>query len=186
RGRMRPGEMVRIALLAVAIGAVTLNAQIPSASYASRRAAAIGRIGSDLLIVPARGSFLADDQLGFVQASDFQYLTGLDELIGAVLVLDGTAKTSTLFVAPRNPLLTRGLVAADADTARRLQLSAIQAVDAFEPWLRQRFARGPTNVLVAPTDARNPVKKPLRIAGNVCSWRARLIQLGDTSHPAEM
>jgi Xaa-Pro aminopeptidase len=175
---MRPGEIARIALLAAAIGAVSVNAQIPAASYTARRAAAIARIGSDILIVPARGSFLADDQLGFVQAPDFQYLTGLDELIGAVLVLDGAAATSTLFVAPRSPLLTRGIVAPDADSARRLQLSSVQAVDALEPWLRERFARGPTKVLVAPTDARNPVKTPLPMAGSVLRWQAWLTPLG--------
>jgi hypothetical protein len=48
----------------------------------------MARIGGGVLIVPARASFLADDQLGYVQAPDFQYLTGLDELVGAVLVLD--------------------------------------------------------------------------------------------------
>ena len=55
----------------------------------------MARIGSGVLIVPARASFLADDQLGYVQAADFQHLTGLDELVGAVLVLDGATSTAT-------------------------------------------------------------------------------------------
>src|SRR5512144_172100 len=96
-----------LGLIAVALAATTASAQIPASAYLARRAAAMTAIGGDLLIVPARASFLADDQLGFVQAADFQYLTGLDEVIGAVLVLDGASATSTLFVAPRNPLLTR-------------------------------------------------------------------------------
>src|SRR5438046_1367916 len=127
---MRPGELAAVGLLA--IGAFSVNAQIPASAYPARRAAAMTRIGGAVLVVPARASFLSDDQLGFVQAPDFQYLTGLDELIGAVLVLDGEARTSTLFVAPRNRLLTRGVVAPDADSARRLQLSNVQPVEALE------------------------------------------------------
>jgi Xaa-Pro aminopeptidase len=138
----------------------------------------MARIGGAVLVVPARASFLSDDQLGFVQAPDFQYLTGLDELIGAVLVLDGEARVSTLFVAPPNRLLTRGVVAPDADSARRLQLSTVQTMDALEPWLRQRFAHGPTSVFVAPTDARSAVNAPLPMAGSVLRWQAWLSSLG--------
>jgi Xaa-Pro aminopeptidase len=137
-------------------------------------------ISGDMLIVPARASFLADDQLGFVQAADFQYLTGLDELVGAVLVLDGAASTATLFVGPRNPLLTRGVITPDSESARRLQLSGVQPVETLEPWLRQRFARTASTVYVAPTDARSPVAAPLPMAGSVARWQAWLTSLGAT------
>jgi hypothetical protein len=135
---VRPAAVI---LLAAALGATVARAQIPASAYPVRRAAAMARIAGDVLIVPARASFLADDQLGFVQAADFQYLTGLDELVGAVLVLDGASSTSRLFVAPRNPLLTRGVILPGPESARRLQLSVVEPVDALEPWLRQRFAR---------------------------------------------
>src|SRR5262245_49071739 len=136
--RVRP---VIVGVLAVALGTMLARAQIPASAYPARRAAAIARIGGDVVIVPAPGSFLADDQLGFVQAADFQYLTGLEDLVGAVLVLDGAASTSTVFVAPRNPLLTRGVLAPGAESARRLHVSDVKPIDALEPWLRQRFAR---------------------------------------------
>src|SRR5439155_2719353 len=111
RGRHAHGvRRAIVALLAVTLGTTTARAQIPASAYPARRTQAMARIGGDVLIVPARGSFLADDQLGFVQAADFQYLTGLEELVGAVLVLDGATSTAMLFVAPRNPLLTRGVV----------------------------------------------------------------------------
>ncbi|HEX7137266.1 MAG TPA: aminopeptidase P N-terminal domain-containing protein, partial [Vicinamibacterales bacterium] len=93
---------------------------------------------------PARASFSADDQPGFVQAADFQYLTGLEEPVGAVLVLDGAASSSTLFVQPRNPLLTRRAIAPDSVSARDLQVSEVRNVDALEPWLRQRLSRSST------------------------------------------
>ena len=168
-------------VLAIALGVSLTRAQIPTSAYPARRAAAMQRIAGDVLIVPARGSFLADDQLGFVQAADFQYLTGLEELVGAVLVLDGAASTSTLFVAPRNPLLTRGIIAADAASARRLQLSDVKSVDALEPWLRRRFARGGVKAYVAPTDARAAETAPLPMAGSVTRWQAWLTSLGAAS-----
>jgi Xaa-Pro aminopeptidase len=140
----------------------------------------MARTGSDVLIVPSRASFLADDQLGYVQAADFQYLTGLDELVGAVLVLDGASSTSTLFVGPRNPVLTRGVITPDAESARRLGLSGVEPVDALEPWLRQRFARPDTTAYVAPTDARGAVAAPLPMARSVVRWQSWLTSLGAT------
>jgi Xaa-Pro aminopeptidase len=174
--------MFRIAsgpgFLAVALLATIATAQIPASAYPARRTAALSAIRGDLLIVPARASFLADDQLGFVQTADFQYLTGLDELVGAVLVLDGSTSTATLFVQPRNPLLTRGNMAADVESARRLQLSAILPVDRLESWLRQHLARVRSTVYVAPTDVRGPVTAPLPMAGSVVRWQAWLGSLG--------
>ena len=98
-------------------------------------------------------------------------------MVGAVLVLDGAASTSTLFVPPLNPLLTRGILP-DEESARRLQLSAVQPVDALEPWLRRRFAGAPATAYVAPTDARGAVAAPLPIAGSVARWQAWLTSLG--------
>ncbi|HEY2150334.1 MAG TPA: aminopeptidase P N-terminal domain-containing protein [Vicinamibacterales bacterium] len=167
-----------IGILAIAFAATTANAQIPASAYPARRAAALSAIAGDLLIVPARASFLADDQLGFVQAGDFQYLTGLDELVGAVLVLDGSASTSTLFVQPRNPLLTRGEMSPDAASARRLQLTGILPIDGLEPWLRQRLGRSRSTVYVASTDVRGPVTAPLPMAGTVARWQSWLTSLG--------
>jgi Xaa-Pro aminopeptidase len=173
-------SMIRrpLVALSIAVAAVAAHAQIPSSAYQSRRAAALARLGRDVLIAPARGSFLADDQLGFVQAADFQYLTGLDDLVGAVLVLDGAAPASMLFVAAPNPLLTRGVLAPGADSARRLQLSSVQPIDALEGWLRQRFAGGGATAYVAPTDPRGAVAAPLPMAGSVARWQAWLVSLG--------
>jgi Xaa-Pro aminopeptidase len=167
-------------LTALLLVAGSVAAQIPASAYPARRSAALAALRGNLLIVPARGSFLADDQLGFVQTADFQYLTGLGELVGAVLVLDGSTSASTLFVQPRNPLLTRGNLAPDAASARRLQLSAVEPIDRLEPWLKQRLAHGLT-AYVASTDVRGPVAAPLPMAGSVARWQAWLASLGGTS-----
>ena len=171
-------KRIGVGVLASVLVVAAAAAQIPASAYPGRRAAALSAIAGDLLIVPARASFLADDQLGFVQTADFQYLTGLDELVGAVLVLDGSASTSTLFVQPRNPLLTRGEITTDAESAHRLQLSGILPVDRLEPWLRQRFGRARSTVYVAATDVRGPVAAPLPMAGSVARWQAWLTSLG--------
>ena len=136
-------------------------------------------VAGNLLIVPARASFLADDQLGFTQAADFQYLTGLDEVVGAVLVLDGATSTSTLFVAPRNPLASLGTIVPGAESASRLQFSSVEAVDTLEAWLRRRFDRTPSSTAyVAPTDVRGAVAAPLPMAGSVVRWQGWLTSLG--------
>jgi Xaa-Pro aminopeptidase len=166
------------ALTAGVLASTTASAQIPSSAYPARRAAALAAIGGDLLVVPARASFLADDQLGFTQTADFQYLTGLDDVVGAVLVLDGATSTSTLFVGPRNPLVSRGTIVPGAESAARLQLSSVEAVPTLEAWLRQRFARTPSTAYVAPTDVRGAVEAPLPIASSVLRWQAWLTSLG--------
>src|SRR5262245_44055518 len=136
---------IRILIACLFGSAAAVSAQIPSSSYPARRAAALSRIGTDLLIVPARASFLADDPLGFVQAADFQYLTGLDQTVGGVLVLDGARSTSTLFVQPSNPLVTVDAIVPGAESARQLQVADVQAVEGLETWLRRRFAQAKTS-----------------------------------------
>jgi Xaa-Pro aminopeptidase len=165
-------------MAATALTAAALHAEIPQSAYPSRRAALLTRLGSDVLIVPARSSFQEDDQLGFRQTPSFQYLTGLESLVGAVLVIDGAGSTSTLYVAPKNPLWTKGIVTAGAESARALQLFDVRPVADLEPWLRARFSRAPTTVLVAPTDARSPVPAPLPMAASVARWDAWLATLG--------
>ena len=167
-----------LVLLVMCAPCGALPAQIPASAYPARRAAALARIGGDLLIVPARASFLADDQMGFVQAADFQYLTGLEEQVGAVLVLDGKAATSTLFVGRPSALIRRGVLAPGDRSAGALQLAGVLPVDSLEPWLRRRLASAPTAAFVAPTDARGAVALPLPMASSVTRWQSYLTTLG--------
>ena len=174
---------VRRALAAVLSAAIactvsTLRAQIPESAYPARRAAVLAKLGKDLLIVPARASFLADDQMGFVQAPDFQYLTGLAEQVGAVLVLDGTDASVTLFVPRPSPLVSLGIIAPTAASARTLRIDAVLPVDSLEPRLARRFAAAPTTVSIAGVDARGAVATPLPMANSVVRWRAWVKALG--------
>ena len=166
------------AVLAFFCAAPLGNAQPRPSVYTNRRAAAVRRLTGEVLIVPSRSSFLADDQLGFVQTPDFYYLTGLDDIIGAILVVDGGASTSTLYVSPPNPLLTRGQIAPGQESAARLNLSAVEPIASLESSLRTRFGRARTTAYVAPTDARTAVAAPLPVADTVSRWRAWLGGIG--------
>ena len=170
-------RLTRATLLA-AVLALPAAAQVPTTAYATRRALALARAGDDVIVVPSRASFLADDQMGFVQAADFQYLTGLDDQVGDVLVLDGRAHSATLFVARPSPLITRGVLAPGPATAARIGMTAVLAVDSLEAWLRRRFAMAPTLAHIAPVDARGALATPLPMASSVVRWQAWLASLG--------
>ncbi|MEO8448595.1 MAG: aminopeptidase P N-terminal domain-containing protein [Gemmatimonadota bacterium] len=159
-------------------GAQQAPGGMPASAYAARRAAALDRLGSDLLIVPSRASFLADDQLGYVQAPDFQYLTGLDHLVGAVLVLDGGSKASVLFTARPARLVNRWIVSPGAESARQLGMTEVLSVDSLSGWLARRFRRPPARVYVSSVDTRGAVETPIPMAGTVERWRHFLAPMG--------
>lgn len=175
----------RLAVSLVALGAAfavhppALGGQASArpGPYVARRAAALERLGPRLLVVPSREAFKFDDQALFLQAANFQYLTGQAELVGAVLVLDGRATTSTLFLAPANPAITRPQPGPGADSARLLGLDAVIPIANLDDWLRQRLATT-TGVLVLGTDARGTTAAPSPMANTVGRWRPYLAGLG--------
>ena len=164
----------------LAASAVSAAGQIPDAAYSARRANALAWLGSDVLVVPARGSFLADDQLGFMQAPDFQYLTGLSEQVGAVLLLDGSDTSVSLFVPRPSPLVSLGIIAPTAESAQRLRINAVLPIDSLEPRLRRRFAAAPTTAFIGTSDSRGAVATPLPMANSGLRWRAWVRTLGAT------
>ena len=145
--------------------------------HAARRSAAMSRLDRRLLIVPSRSSFMADDQAGFQQATDFQYLSGWSDLVGAVLVLDGRANDITLFVPRPNPLISHAVPEATLQGARTVGVDAVQPIDSLEPWLSQRLPQV-SGVLVAPTDVRGAIQTPPPMASTVLRWKTYLTTLG--------
>lgn len=177
---MRVGRRLSRIAVFVVLGLAGVLAQgIPPAAYAARRAAALERLGPRLLIVPSQGAFKQDDQALFLQSANFQYLVGASDLVGAVLVLDGRARTSTLFLPPPSPVITRPRPVAGAEAARALALDAALPIAEFEPWLRQRFA-SVAGVLVAGSDPRGAVPAPAPMGGAVARWTPYLASLGWT------
>ena len=167
------------ASLALASG--TLPAQIPASAYYARRVAVLAQLASDIMLVPARGSFLFDDQMGFMQAPDFQYLTGLDAQIGAVLLLDGRDKSVTLFVPRPSPLISLGIIPSTPAAAASLRVNDVAPIDSLEPRLRRRFAMAPTTAHLSATDARGAVSTPLPMASTSVRWMAWVTTLGAAS-----
>ena len=171
--------MPRTILLFVVLTALTTGALGGQtvAPYAARRAVVLAALHDDLLLVPSRESFKADDQPGFQQATDFQYLTGLDALVGAVLAIDGPSRTATLFIPQPNPAITRAMPGADGSTATALGLDRIVPMDSLRAWLVAGSPRW-RRVLVSPTDLRGAVHTPVPMADGVTRWRAWLETLG--------
>ncbi len=167
-----------LALATLAVAPTSAHAQVSESAYRTRRIAVLTRLASNMLIVPARASFFYDDQMGYVQAPDFQYLTGLDQQVGAVLVFDGSDATVTLFVPRPSPLVSLGIIAPNAESARTLRFNDVLPIDSLEPRLKARFASAPTTVLIAGTDARGAVQTPLPMATSGLRWQAWVTSLG--------
>ena len=158
--------------------AAALTAQIPASAYYARRVAVLDRLGTDVMLVPARGSFLFDDQMGYMQAPDFQYLTGLDQQVGAVLLLDGSDKSVTLFVPRPSPLMSLGKLPTTPAAAASLRMNDVVPIDSLEPRLKRRFALASTTAQLSATDARGAVSTPLPMASSGVRWRAWVTTLG--------
>jgi Xaa-Pro aminopeptidase len=174
--RARKGTIAALAGVLLLMPSRLTHAQ-PSSVHATRRAAALSALGERLLLIPSANSFMADDQPGFKEATDFFYFTGISHVVGGVLVIDGVARRTVLFSRSPNPLLTRRQISLDPDDARRLGIDAVSHIDSLEPFLT-RGAKGWKGVLVAPTDQRGAVRTPPPMANSVIRWKAWLATLG--------
>ncbi|MEZ5317162.1 MAG: Xaa-Pro peptidase family protein [Vicinamibacterales bacterium] len=108
----------------------------PPEEYAARRAQVLAAIGDAVAVV--RGATEPPGEMPFRQNNQFFYLTGVIEP-RAELILDGRAKTATVYVPPRNErreqsMYGPGLVPGEA-AARTTGLDAVEAADAFTPAL---------------------------------------------------
>src|SRR6266542_4283821 len=89
---------------------------LPKEEFAARRAKVFQKIGDAVLVMQGATETSAYEK--FRQSNQFYYLTGV-ETPRAILVMDGRAKTTTLFLNPTNeqmersegPLLGPGAVA---------------------------------------------------------------------------
>ncbi|MEO7964693.1 MAG: aminopeptidase P N-terminal domain-containing protein [Gemmatimonadaceae bacterium] len=167
-------------LAALTVSSPTLAAAQPTPVHATRRAAAMSALRDRLLLIPSAPSFMADDQPGFKEATDFLYFTGISDLVGAVLAIDGVSKHTILFSPPPNPLLTRRQVPLGEDEARRLRIDGVLSIDSLASFLT-RGASTWKGVLVSPTDQRGAIRTPPPMANSVLRWSAWLATLGVTS-----
>jgi Xaa-Pro aminopeptidase len=111
---------------ALIVIAVTASAQpplftdaLPKEEFAARRAKVIQQIGDAVVVM--QGAAETSSYEKFRQSNQFFYLTGI-EVPRAILLIDGRAKSSTLYIAPRDERMERseGPVLVPGDAAVKL------------------------------------------------------------------
>ena len=127
-----------IASLTLAAAFVTLSAQpapvegpplfstvLPKEEFAARRAKVLQQIGDGVAVM--QGATETSSYSKFRQSNQFYYLTGV-ATPRAILVLDGRAKSSTLYLPPNNPQMERSEGPLLGPGAMAEQLTGIERV----------------------------------------------------------
>lgn len=133
--------MLKRILLAAApafVGLAVLSAQaplfttaFPAEEFAVRRARVMQKVGDGVAILQGAAEYPA--YVKFRQNNQFYYLTGV-EVPRAIVVIDGRAKKTTLFVQPRDERAERseGPVLVPGDAAQRLTgIESVRPRDEF-------------------------------------------------------
>ncbi len=155
--RLQISRLVLAAGAATSIAASLFAAELPVAEYASRRAEAMRRIPDGILLVPSQAFVFGNDQLllhGYQQDPNFLYLTGLSSVSGAVLAVDGAARTTWLFVPSKLPgfggQLESAFVRPGAESERRLSLEHVVDRKELPAFLNRRQEASPGLLLYTP------------------------------------
>jgi len=135
-------------LLAMASPVTAQNptATTDAARYAARRERAYARLGNDVLVVRSRWTTSDYTEPAFEQDPTFYYFTGADHLLGALLVLDGKARRTELFLPPRLPEVL-GPVAENqpkpaAMNAAAVHVDGVADWNAFPRFIQRRLSEG--------------------------------------------
>lgn len=141
-GRLAGAGLVVLAVLwgALALAQPLFTDAFPPEEFAARRARLMDRLGDGAAILTGAAEYPA--YVKFRQNNQFFYLTGV-EVPRAILVVDGRARRSTLFLPPRNERLERseGPVLVPGEEAARLTgIEEVRARDEFAALLA-RLAR---------------------------------------------
>ena len=103
---------VLVALLIVPVAAAQpplFTTSLPKQEFAARRAKVLQRIGDGVAVI--QGAAETSSYEKFRQSNQCYYLTGV-ETPRAILVIDGRAKSSRLYLMPTNPQMERSEAAA--------------------------------------------------------------------------
>ena len=94
---------VRHLLAVLALTSATVQAQVPQAEYAQRRAALLAKL-QDGVVLAIGAQEPVHDYLSFYQTESFKYLTGYNEPNAVMVMVKRDGRTATtLFVEPRDP-----------------------------------------------------------------------------------
>ena len=124
------------------------NATPDAARYAARRERAYARLGNDLLVVRSRWATGHVTQPAFEQDPNFYYFTGADQLLGAILVLDGKTRRAELFLPPAlpgflGPIAANQPKSAAVDTAA-FHVDGVADWNAFPRYIQRRISEQPS------------------------------------------
>jgi Xaa-Pro aminopeptidase len=129
---------------------------IDPAEYQSRRRAAMEKVPDGIILLRGFSGLKHWDESGFHQDASFYYFTGLANLHGAILALDGTQKESWLFVSPRLGSFGSDLHGFDSvfldpgsPAEAELKLDHIVPWDQFASFVEERHKSNPKLVLYA-------------------------------------
>jgi Xaa-Pro aminopeptidase len=136
------------------------STSLPKEEFAARRATVLEKIGDGVAVMEGYTETASYEK--FRQSNQFYYLTGV-ETPRAILVLDGKAKSSTLYLLPTNPQMERSEGPLLAPGSAAEQLTGIEHVkpradfDALVPSLAGRTifttVRGETVLMGTPDHA---------------------------------
>lgn len=154
---------------------------IETAEYAERRSAMLGRLDDGILLLHARPAEKGMEQWGFVQDPTFLYYSGLSEVPGAILALDGSTGRATIFLPPAPEsfgMRVEGLIPRPGpETAAALGLDAAEPWSEFVPWVEGRLREGASALYV--DEPRRPEATGVPpgmepVAGDRTLWRTAL------------
>src|SRR4030095_8718605 len=177
---MHSTKLVAILLLLIAFDVLTASAQgnaglthkatptaIPqspsvsttsTATFRARRDRLMQTASDALVLIRSRSKLMEENEDGFRQNASFYYLTGLENAVGALLVLDSRRQESWLFVPssgqlPRIGSLMRppyAYVESGPSSCSRLGLDHVVVWDEFAPFIDRRLAEDPSLIIRGP------------------------------------
>ena len=139
---MRPTVLAAALLLSVTSASAQplFTDSLPKEEFAERRARLMEKIGDGVAII--QGAAETGNSLKFRQNNQFYYLTGV-EVPRAILLVDGKARRSTLFLPPRDERRERSegpILVPGAEAATITGIESVLARDEFAAALKTAAA----------------------------------------------
>lgn len=188
--KIHSSKLVGILILLLALDTCRAAAQDRSqlapttATLRARRDRVMQAAPDALVLLRSRSTVMAENEDGFRQNAQFYYLTGLENVIGALLVLDSRRHESWLFVPasgqlPRVGSLLRvpyGYVDSGQASAERLGLDHVVVWNDFAPFVDRRLAEDPSLVIRGPFSEEKTTATPAVLIGQnaVGLWESAL------------
>jgi Xaa-Pro aminopeptidase len=117
---------------------------LPAEEFAARRARVMEQIGDGVVVIQGAAEYPA--YVKFRQNNQFFYLTGV-EVPRSILIIDGRAKTATLFLNPRDERMERSegpVLVPGPETEKLTGITRVLPRDQFAAALEQLGAAGRT------------------------------------------